>query len=138
MSKVDSVKFEVERLCRKYPKSDEKKRRRIERKIANFKEELERIELTDEDAHQSSLYSENLVVPSVFNSGCVLGKRGVTALELDHGTLRLVHWFDAARSKRYLQYQSYKADRLDETNYHRVVIKADSLSYILSRIRLLA
>ena len=138
MSKMDSVKFEVERLCRKYPKADEKKRDRIERKIAGFKDELQRMEMNDEASHQSSLYSENLVVPSVFNSGCVLGKRGITALEIERGNLRLVHWFDATRSKRYLQYQSYKTDQLNDTAYHRVVMKEDSLSYIFSRIRLLA
>ncbi|MFW5729799.1 MAG: metallophosphoesterase, partial [Spirochaetota bacterium] len=139
MSKLDSVKFEVERLCRKYPKADAPKRRRIESKIATFKEELRRMLDQDHDAaDKSSLYSENLVVPSVFNSGSVLGKRGVTALEIDHGKIRLVHWFDATRSKRYLQYRDYRTDRLDDTDYHRVVIKSDSLSYVLSRIKLLA
>jgi len=139
MSKIDSVKFEVERLCRKYPKSDAKKQARIEGKIASFKEELRRIEAgEDENGDQSSLYSENLVVPSVFNSGCVLGKRGITALEIDGGKLSLVHWFDANRTKRYLQYQNYKTERLSDSDYYRVVIKSDSLSYILSRIKLLA
>ena len=139
MSKVDSVKFEVERLCRKYPKADTRKRERIESKIATFKEELRRILDQDEDdPDKSSLYSENLVVPSVFNSGCVLGKRGITALEIDHGKIRLVRSFDATRTNRYLQYRDYHTDRLDDSDYHRVVIKSDSLSYVLSRIKLLA
>jgi len=140
MSKIESVKFEVERLCRKYPKADAKKQARIESRIATFKEELARMEAgeDEDDVHTSSLYSENLVVPSVFNSGCVLGKRGMTALEIEGGTLRLVHWFDAKRSKRYLQYQNYETRQLGDSDYYRVVMKGDSLSYILSRIKLLA
>ena len=95
MSKIDSLKFEIERLCRKYPKSSSKKRPQIERRIGEFKTELLKAQANKNgDATKASLYRANLVVPCMFNSGCVLGKRGMTALEIDTGQMRLVHWFD--------------------------------------------
>jgi len=139
MSKVDSIKFEIERLCRKYPGVSSEKKQSIERKINQHKEELVHIQHTDEkDGSRASLYRENLVVPCTFNSGCVLGKRGMTALEIDAGELALVHWFDRKRSRKYLNYDSYRAERLGESDYYRVVIKKDSLNYIMTRIKLLA
>ena len=137
MSKSDSIQFEIERLCRKYPKS--KKPHRIEERIGLLKEELIDIrnESTNED-EPTSLYREHLLVPSMFNSGCVLGKRGMTCLEIDSGHLRLVYWYDATRKQKYLQYRTHNAKVLDGTPYHRVVIKEDNLDYIFSRIQLLA
>lgn len=136
MSKNDSIQFEIERLCRKYPKS--KKQKKIENRIAWLKEEL--IELQNdknEDAGTSSLYQEHLLVPSMFNSGCVLGKRGMTSLEIESGRIRLVYWFDRTVKQKLLQYRAKDDTPLSETRFSRIVIKEDSLDYVFSRIRLL-
>jgi UDP-2,3-diacylglucosamine pyrophosphatase LpxH len=139
MSKVDSLKFEIERLCRKYPKAGEQKKKRIEQRIQEQKEELESIHRDEsQNGASSSLYRENLVVPCMFNSGCVLGKRGITALEIDSGHLSLVHWFDENRGQKYLRYGNYSTSRLEGTDYYRVTIKRDSLDYIIARVKLLA
>ena len=139
MSKVDSIKFEIERLCRKYPKAGPSKQAEIERVVAGHKAELRRIdEHNDEHANVASLYSANLVVPCVFNSGTVIGKRGMTCLELEESRLSLVHWFDERRSQRYLRYANYETSRLGRTDYHRVTIKSESLDYIFARIKLLS
>jgi hypothetical protein len=74
----------------------------------------------------------------MFNSGCVLGKRGITALEIDSGHLSLVHWFDENRGQKYLRYGNYSTSRLEGTDYYRVTIKRDSLDYIIARVKLLA
>ena len=139
MSKVDSIKFEVERLCRKYPKASAKKQTKIERAIANYRNELEGIDL-DEDpgASVASLYNANLVVPCMFNSGTVIGKRGMTCIEIGEGRISLVHWFDDRRSDKYLRYANYDTEQLPGTDFHRVEIKGDSLDYIFTRIKLLA
>lgn len=139
MSKVDSLKFEIERLCRKYPKASEKKQRKIERAIDSYRNELANIDI-DEDptAEVASLYNANLVVPCMFNSGTVIGKRGMTCLELADGRISLVHWFDDTRSDKYLRYAGYDTEQLDDTDYHRVEIKGESLDYIFARIKLLS
>ena len=139
MSKIDSLKFEVERLCRKYPKSSDKKKGKIEHKITLLKSELDAVVESEEKyGSHESLYRENLVVPCMFNSGSVLGKRGITGLELTDGEIGLVHWFDRRKSKKYLQYENYQAHQLGDTDYFQVIIKRDNLSYIFSRIKLLA
>lgn len=140
MSKVDSIKFEIERLIRKYPKSGDKKRRKIEQAIETHKRELVRMQrVNGHDDPRESLYNENLVIPTLFNSGCVIGKRGMTTLEINGaGQLTLAHWFDRRRSQKYLQYDAYQTSRLGDTDYFRVEIKSDSLDYVLSRVKLLA
>ena len=137
MSKTDSIQFEIEQLCRKYPKS--RKPGKIEGRIAVLKQEL--LEVREEarsGSDQASLYREHLLVPSMFNSGCVLGKRGMTCLEIQGDTIRLVYWYDGRRKQKYLQYRAKNAEILPDSTYRRVVIKEDTLDYIFSRIRLLA
>ncbi|MFW5784319.1 MAG: metallophosphoesterase [Spirochaetota bacterium] len=139
MSKVDSIKFEIERLCRKYPKAGAKKKARIERTIGNYRGELEGLDLDDDPgAEVASLYNANLVVPCMFNSGTVIGKRGMTCIEIGGGRISLVHWFDDTRSDKYLRYANYDTEQLPGSDYHRVEIKGDSLDYIFTRIKLLA
>lgn len=91
-----------------------------------------------EENDSTSLYREHLLVPSMFNSGCVLGKRGMTCLEIENGRLRLVYWYDATRKQKYIQYRTDAEAEIAGTPYRRTVIKEDSLEYIFSRIRLLA
>jgi len=137
MSKIDSIQFEIERLCRKYPKSDQPKK--IERQVGLLKADL--LELADKEAHRrerGSLYRDHLVVPGLFNSGCVLGKRGMTALEINDGIIRLVYWYDATRPQKYIDYRGKDSTPIAGTDYHRLVVKKESLDYIFSRIRLLA
>ena len=138
MSKVDTIKFEIERLCRKYPKAGKNKRERIESRIDNYKKELRHIRENDgRYAEVASLYNANLVVPCMFNSGTVVGKRGMTCLEIHDGRISLVHWFDSRRSEKYLKSDTYRAQNLQDTPYFRVVMKEENLDYIFSRIKLL-
>lgn len=137
MSKYDSIQFEIERLCRKYPKS--KKQAKIEKRIAVLKEELLELQNEPKDEREAmSLYQENLLVPTMFNSGCVLGKRGMTSLEIENGTVRLVYWYDTTVKQKLIQYRSKHDFPLEGTRFSRIVIKEDSLDYVFSRIRLLA
>lgn len=139
MSKVDSLKFEIERLCRKYPKASARKQRTIESTIADHKAELRRIQNEEDDrASVASLYDANLLIPCTFNSGTVIGKSGMTCLEIESGMISLVHWFDAHRATKYLSYGQLEQQALHNTAFHRVVLKADSLDYIFTRIKLLA
>ena len=139
MSKIDSIKFDVERLCREYTEAGDEQKARIERTIEMYRRELEQIDVTDDEtASVASLYNANLVVPCMFNSGTVIGKRGMTCLEIEDGSLSLVHWFDDTRSRKYLSYDNYETEQLPGTDFHRVEVKRDSLDYIFTRITLLA
>jgi len=64
MSKLDSLRFEIERLCRKYPRASTEKKGRIEERIGNLKKELARLlERDDKLDNRRSLYDNSLVVP---------------------------------------------------------------------------
>lgn len=137
MSKSDSVLFEIEALCRLYPEST--RRDEVESRVAELKAELEIIrESEKDDRSHDSLYRDNLLVPSLFNSGTVLGKWGITCLEMAEGKLRLVYWYDSTRKHRYRRFRELAPEPLLDTPYRRIVIKEEELSYIFSRIQLLA
>ncbi len=137
MSKNDSIQFEIERLCREYPGSSTQEK--IKQRIDILKEELEALNTEMlEDSDSSSLYQEYLLVPSLFNSGGVLGKRGMTNLEIEDGKIRLVYWYDESIKDKRLQYRMGERERLGDTSFCRMVIDEENLDYVFSRIRLLA
>jgi len=135
MSKLDTIKFRVEQLCRVYSEASSAEKEEIEASILEYRSLSQRKNGT---ASTSSLYNADLVVPCMFNSGCVVGKHGLTCLELGDGDITLVHWFDRGRAQKYLSYDNYEARQLADTTYYRVEIKRDSLDYIFTRINLLA
>ena len=138
MSKIDSLRFEIEQLCLVYNDVTVERKRDIERRISFLKEELTRLlEKDDRLDQRSSLYDSNLVVPCLFNSGTAIGKSGITCIEIQEGTIRLIHWFDLTRNSGYLQRSNQSLERLAGSDYFRVVIKEDGLDKIFSRIRLL-
>jgi predicted phosphodiesterase len=159
LSKIDTIKFRIEQLCRDYPAVSPGARPAIEKVVQGYKGELEHLwEKDRRDGMRSSLYNDQLSVPCLFNSGCAIGKRGVTAIEIADGQISLVHWFDRRRSDRYLAdpvkrrsanrralkgaggfpLDGAGARRLEDTEYYRTVLKTDRLEYVFSRIRLLA
>ena len=77
------------------------------------------------------------IIPCIFNSGCVIGKSGITGIEITNGLIKLVHWFDKTKTSKYMNFNSYIPEQLSDTDYYRVVLKEDHLDYIFSRIHLL-
>ena len=140
LSKIDALKFRIEQLCREYPLASRLARTAIEAAIAECKDTLVHLqEKQRRDGNRDSLYNDAVCVPCLFNSGCAIGKRGVTAIELHEERISLVHWFDLTRSGDHSPDISHeKAWRLDGTPFHRVVLKQDHLSYLFSRVKLLA
>ncbi len=140
LSRADFLKFQIEALCRVYPSCEAFEQKRIEEEISYFKDELQKNnENSNGERLLSSLYNNDVLIPCMFNSGCVIGKRGMTAIEIANGEISLVHWFDSDRSKKYLtHYEQYHPQKMPGTNYYRVEMKKDSLEYVSTRIKLLA
>ncbi len=137
-SKTDELKFKIEQQLREYTGSGKRKQRRIREEVAHYKQELEEIYRAQEASSiESSLYNQ-LIVPSVFNSGCAIGKRGTTGIEIRDGAIRLIHWFDRNRSDKYLNEKDETLTRHADSDYYRVELKGDSLDYVFARINLLA
>ena len=139
LSKIDCLKFQIEQLCREYTHAADQVKQKFEAKIRDYHQELQYlIKKSKMKDHRSSLYNSDRLVPCTFNSGCVIGKKGITAIEITDGNIALVHWFDRRNSIKYFNCNGYHPEQLGESDYFRVVIKEDSLDYIFARIQLLA
>lgn len=138
MSKIDTLNYQIETLLRRYHKVSKTERAEIEDKVRNLKKEIDRLEAKEgKEISISRIYSNTTVVPCVFNSGCVIGKRGMTAIELSNGQIKLVHWFDSNVDKKYVRDDVKNTTNLKGTDFFRTVLKSDDLDYIFTRIRLL-
>jgi predicted phosphodiesterase len=159
VSKIDSLRFRIEQLCRLYAADGQDDKDALEEEIRRSKAEVESLyEIKREIPHTPSLYNSRFLVPCLFNSGCAVGKRGFTALEIEDERIALVHWFDRRRSDRHLRRapgptgvfgvsdvgleetpdrSPLPPEQLGDSDFFRLVLNRDSLDYIFTRIRLL-
>ncbi len=138
LSKVDFLNFRIEELCRAYTSADSEKRTTIEKKIAALKVELATCYKRGKKIGLRSGLYNNLTIPSVFNSGCVIGKRGITALEIEGNKIRLVYWYNGKQSRKFTSDRDNRPMELGVTGFSRIVLNEDSLDYVFSRLHLLA
>ena len=138
LHKVDRLRFKIDQLCRDYLISRPSNQESIAHSIKFYQAELEKSHQIDNLKNTNSfIYHHNLAIPCLFNSGTVIGKRGIICLEISEGKMRLIHWFDKNISKKYLQYTGYDPILLPNTEFYRMVINEDTLNYIFARIKLL-
>lgn len=137
LSKVDNLKFKIETDCRQYPKSSANMKKKLERRIKKYKKELMEL-IQKREGDRGSLYQSDPLVPCIFNSGCAVGKSGVTSIEICDNKIQLVYWFDDQKSQKYFDFNGYVPERLGDTHYYRVVLNEEPLDYIFTRIKLLA
>ncbi|MGJ3235847.1 metallophosphoesterase [Marivirga sp.] len=140
LSKVERLRFKIEQLCRDFineKNNDEKQL--IKKSIKQYRKDLKKVYKQDKKISlRTDLYNSIFHIPCLFNSGCVIGKRGVTCLEIIDGEIKLVHWFDKNTSKKYLKIEGYKTSQLEDSDYYRMVINKEQLDYIFTRINFLA
>ncbi|NTU53019.1 MAG: metallophosphoesterase [Chlorobiaceae bacterium] len=138
LSKVDHLNYRIEELCRLYPSAHSRERIAIREQITDLKAMLDACFTEGKRIGLRSGRYNNIVIPSVFNSGCAIGKRGVTALEIDGDRIRLVYWFKEKQGRRFVSDRSNQAEQLGNTGFYRIVLNEDHLDYVFSRIHLLA
>ena len=139
LSKIDTLRFKIEQLCREYPIASNDEKRSIEIQIHNYKEKLQYyFKVNKKDGLRNSIYDSTLLIPCVFNSGCGIGKRGITSIEIKNGKIYLIYWFNIDKNRKHLEQYDQKPRRLGNSSYYRMVLKKESLDYIFSRIKLLA
>lgn len=139
LHKVDRLKYKIEQLCREFAGARVEDQDVIKSEIKAHKKELKQYYRENKDhSFQSYVYNTLFHIPCVFNSGCVVGKRGMTCLEVEGDNIRLVHWFDKKISKKYLKQSGYEPEQLGDTDFYRLVINEESLNYIFTRIKFLA
>lgn len=135
LSKAESQAIRLEKLCRDYTGADEPRRVRIRRAVRLLRDNTLK---TMRDKHHpvTRVYGE-LPVPCVFNSGCAVGKRGFTTLEIKNGRIALVFWSFPERSWIPGAYNEYKPSRCFGGGAYRTILRREALDYVFSRIDLL-
>ena len=137
LSKADFLNYRIEELCRAYSTADGEKRAAIKLSIVELKSELDGCYKKGKVSGLRSGIYNNLTIPSVFNSGCTIGKRGITALEIEGSTIRLVYWYNGKQNRKFISERSNRPMELDSTGFSRIVLNEDSLDYVFSRLHLL-
>ncbi|MCU0237128.1 MAG: metallophosphoesterase [Acidobacteria bacterium] len=137
LPRLDSVKMEIENLIRRYPQATATEKPDLERQLSGLKQEY--VELQGKEPRQrgEGLYHAGPLLPCLFNSGCGIGRHGITAIEFDSRRARLVYWFDRRRSEKYIEAEGFQPEPLAGTDFYRVVLKQEELDYIFTRINLL-
>jgi predicted phosphodiesterase len=138
LSRLDTVKFEIENVCRSYSLAGEKERRELEERMERLKREfIEQQRREPYPPRGENLYDEGPLLPCLFNSGSGIGRHGITAIEIAAGRITLVIWSDRRRSEMYAATAGYEPQQLGSSDFFRVVLKEESLDYVFARIKLL-
>ncbi len=138
LPRLDTLKIEIENLCRRYPRAAAAGKRELERKLERLKAEYVKLQQRDRRVHSAeNLYHDGPLLPCLFNSGCGIGRHGITAIEIVQGRAALVYWFDRRRSGKYFESEGTQPQQLGDSDYFRVVLKEEDLDYIFTRINLL-
>lgn len=138
LSEADHLKYNIEQRIRKYLDSDIDERVKLESSIRVLADALKLL-LESGDHYDSfnSIY-DHMIIPCLFNSGCVIDKKGINCLEIEKGTISLVTWYDEENNKSNITYNPITHKSLENSHYCRVKLKKDSLDYIFTRINLLS
>jgi predicted phosphodiesterase len=138
LGRFDFINFEIERLCRDYPVASEKEKRGIAREVEALVTELGKLKRSERrDELRQSVSGDELPVPCLFNSGSVMSRKGLTALELDTESIALVYWFTEGEGRKFVSRGNYEVEKLRGTRQRRVVLNLDRLDYVKARIELL-
>lgn len=138
LSKTDQNRYKIEHLCRHFHEFSKEDQETAVLEIKELREELSQSDNRSKRyVLQSQLYSEDVVVPCLFNSGTSIGKRGVTCLEIEGGKLNLSHWYDQSKKTKHISSHTYPQEQLENIDYCKSIIKSDQLAYIFTKINLL-
>ncbi len=137
LPRLFSVQMEIENLVRRYPGATAREKLELEEKLAALGAEHAGLQRREPRSGGESLYHDGPLLPCLFNSGCGIGRHGVTALEFDSRRARLVYWFDRQRSRKYIEAEGYAPQQLGNGDHYRVILKEEDLDYIFTRIQLL-
>ncbi len=138
LSRLDTVKIEIENLCRSYPAAGGKEQCELEERMERLKKEFIEQQWRERRPQQrENLYHDGPLLPCLFNSGSAIGRHGITVIEIAAGRITLAIWCDRRRSEKYVESEGYKPTQLGNSDFFRVVLKEESLDYIFARIKLL-
>lgn len=137
-SKRDTLLFKLEKYLRAYRSASDKEKALLEDKIPILSKKINNLDKKDPENPLASLYSTGFVQPYLFNSGCFIGKKGITCLELKGEKISLVQWFDGKKfPEKVKKKKSHRPEGLEQWDFYRRNLKEDSLEYIFNCFKLL-
>lgn len=137
LSKHEYLGFQIEKLCREYAgRHGSNRRAEIRKTILRYRDEYLAIKNRKERHLADNVYGD-ILIPCLFNSGCGIGKRGITTIEIKDDRLYLIFWSDRERSDRILDYNEYRSAEDVGGESFRFILRRENLDYIFSRIELL-
>ena len=134
LSRIDYIKFEIEKHCRDYPSSSGTNRERIANEVKALRQELGKLNKQERRNSRLALYGNELPIPCLFNSGCAIGKKGFNAIELDKDKITLVYWYAEGKGMKFINRGWYKVEEF--FGCYRSVLNQERLDYVKSRIEL--
>jgi len=137
LSKYDRLRYEIERLCLEYCGASEGRKAEIERIVAVFKDEFCRMGIRDRRRGRG-LYGRDIILPCLFNSGSAVGKKGVTAIEIEDERISLAYWFEEGKARPYVALETGPATAIEGTRFMGVVLASKSLADVFARMDLLS
>lgn len=138
LSKAERIKINIENLVREFVMAkNEKRLKEIKKTIKSHKKELKKIFRKEKKEDKHHIYHSYLTIPCLFNSGTVIGKRGMTCLEIENNSIKLVHWFDKKISEKYLNKRGYEPEQIGQKDVYKMILNYESLDYVFARIKLL-
>jgi UDP-2,3-diacylglucosamine pyrophosphatase LpxH len=134
LSKRDYLEYEIEKLIRDFSKYPSSATLDKEKMLLAYRDELIKLNQGKRDSLLGySLYNANILIPCLFNSGCVIGSRGITCIEIANEQIALVHYFDK-HIKSVSAGEGKQVEQLANSDYYKVVINQEKLDYIFTRI----
>lgn len=138
LSEADYLMYNIEQRIRKYLDAEEDERKKLESSIRVLAEALKVLHETGDHYDSFNSIYDHMIIPCLFNSGCVIDKKGINCLEIENGSISLVTWYNESNKNSNITYNPITHKRLKGTTYSRVRLKKDSLDYIFTRINLLS
>ncbi|MBI9097246.1 MAG: metallophosphoesterase [Spirochaetaceae bacterium] len=138
LSEADYLKYNIEQRIRRYLESDEKERQKLESSIRVLADALNVLLRTGDHYDSFSSIYDQMIIPCLFNSGCVIDKKGINCLEIEDGNIALITWYNEENKNSNITFNPVTHKRLGKSQYSRVKLKKDSLDYIFTRISLLS
>ncbi len=136
LSKKDSLKYRIDTLIRRYRSGSQQEQIRIRSEIRQCQEELNLMK-DNSEFHISELYSSETLLPCLFNSGCAIGKRGITSLEIHEDEIQLIYWYDQSKISTATAPIGYNYHEIPGSTLRRVILNRERLDYIQDKIRLM-
>lgn len=137
LSKYDRLRYEIERLCLEYCEARPARKAEIEGAVSVLREEFGRMGRRDRRRGRG-LYGRDIILPCLFNSGSAVGKKGVTAIEIEGERITLAYWFEEGKARPYLALEAGPAAVLEGSRYRRVSLASKSLADVFARMDLLS